>query len=156
GILVPANSANQILPSAPAVMPRGSLFPVGIGNSEITPLGVILPILLPLNSVSHRFPSGPAAIIQGWLLAVGGANSAIGGPAASMTQLDKTNTARSVTRPQVAERATVLIGKGLPIGQLLSDTSDTPNHRITPRFANEPTHHEAPCCRTAQPCCAEV
>ena len=55
---------NQTLPSGPAAMPSpgGS----GVGNSVITPDGVIRPIKPAAGSVNHRLPSGPAAIPEVW------------------------------------------------------------------------------------------
>ena len=69
-ILLPLNSVNHSAPSGPAVMPKGSLPAVGIGNSVITPAVVMRPILLALRSVNHSAPSGPAVMPAGKLLAV--------------------------------------------------------------------------------------
>jgi hypothetical protein len=46
-------------------MPLGRPPAVGIWNSEIAPVGVILPILSTKDSVNHRFPSGPAVMPMG-------------------------------------------------------------------------------------------
>src|SRR5260370_37849519 len=65
-ILSTPSSANQMFLSGPAVIPATSELGVGMGYSEIPPVGVHRPI--PLNdpgSVNHRLPSGPAAIAKG-------------------------------------------------------------------------------------------
>ncbi len=59
----PLPSANQRLPSGPAVMPSRiapALMPAQ--NSVTTPAVVIRPIRLPACSVNHRLPSGPAVM----------------------------------------------------------------------------------------------
>ena len=61
-ILAAEYSVNQRLPSGAYVIPTGTLSAVGMGNSVITPPGVIRPIWLPLFSVNQRLPSGLAAI----------------------------------------------------------------------------------------------
>jgi hypothetical protein len=71
---------NHTLPSAPAAIPNGPLFAVGIVNSVIVPVGVIRPILSPLVSVNHTLASAPAAIPNGELPAVGIVNP-VGEPA---------------------------------------------------------------------------
>jgi hypothetical protein len=58
-------------------MASGSLSAVGIANSLIEPLGVIIPILFPFRSVNQRLPSGPGAIPSGRAFSVGIVNSAI-------------------------------------------------------------------------------
>src|SRR5437667_344270 len=63
--ILPAPSANQRLPSGPAVMPNGWLELVGMAYSVMTPVGVILPILFPLLSVNQRLPSAPVARDRG-------------------------------------------------------------------------------------------
>src|SRR5207244_7692374 len=63
--------------SGPAVIPKGSLAAVGMGNSVTAPAVVIRPILLPSSSVNQRAPSGPAVIPQGVLAAVGTGNSLV-------------------------------------------------------------------------------
>src|SRR5215468_3731775 len=76
-ILLPARSANQSAPSEPTVIPKGWLLGVGITNSVMAPVVVILPTLLALEkaSVNQSAPSGPLVIPKGWLFAVGTANS---------------------------------------------------------------------------------
>ena len=74
-ILLALNSENQMLPSGPAASARGPLSGVGIGNSVITPAGVMRPILPPANSPNQMLPSAPSAIARGWLFGVGMANS---------------------------------------------------------------------------------
>ena len=67
----------QRFPSGPAAIPIGSsLGGCGVGNSVMTPVGVIRPMLLRRCSVNHRLPSGPAVMPQGPLPAVGVGNSA--------------------------------------------------------------------------------
>ena len=61
-ILLALFSANQRLPSGPAVIPSGLLLAVGIGNAEKLPLGVMRPMTLPASSVNQRLPSGPAVM----------------------------------------------------------------------------------------------
>ena len=68
------DSVNHRLPSDPVVMPKGELLAVGMGNSVMTPEGVIRPIL-PARSVNHRLPSDPVVMPEGELLAVGMGNS---------------------------------------------------------------------------------
>ncbi len=63
-ILLAWNSENQTLPSGPAASARGPLSGVGMGNSVMTPAGVILPILLPPNSPNQMFPSAPRAMAR--------------------------------------------------------------------------------------------
>ena len=70
-ILFPVSSANQIFPSGPAVIPRGVELAVGMVNSVMAPVVVILPILLVFCSVNHRFPSAPVAMSSRLLEAVG-------------------------------------------------------------------------------------
>src|SRR6266571_1093479 len=74
-ILSPLFSKNQRLPSGPRVIPSGILFGVGIGNSVITPWGVMRPILLPCSSINQRLPSAPRVIPVVWLPSVGIGNS---------------------------------------------------------------------------------
>ncbi len=57
----PAASANQRLPSLPAVMPRGEPVP-DRGNSTTVPDVVIRPTVSRALSVNHRWPSGPAVM----------------------------------------------------------------------------------------------
>ncbi len=66
-------STNQSLPSEPAAICPGPLFVMG--NSVMTPVGVILPIWAREYSVNQRLPSGPAAISPGPLPVVGRGNS---------------------------------------------------------------------------------
>src|SRR5262249_51560741 len=77
---VPLRSANQTLPSGPAVIPNGSL-PTGKSNSVLTPVvgstiaiaGALPPATPPggvLRSVTQRLPSGPSAIENRELAAV--------------------------------------------------------------------------------------
>ena len=75
-IWFPTDSANQMLPSGPAVMPSGALSAVGIGNSVTVPIGVpgwatglMRAMLLPSRSVNQRLPSAPAVMPVGALLA---------------------------------------------------------------------------------------
>src|SRR6516225_2244627 len=74
-MLLPVNSVNQRSPSGPAVMPKGPLPTVGIGNSVTTPAVVMRPILLPTISANQRLPSCPAVINSGEPSAVGTENS---------------------------------------------------------------------------------
>ncbi len=74
-ILLPILSANQRLPSGPAVIEKLLLEEVGIVNSVIVPEGVILPTLLAVVSINQTLPSGPAVMPKGKLLPVGVANS---------------------------------------------------------------------------------
>src|SRR5215467_9852404 len=76
-ILLPSSSANQRLPSGPAVMAIGVPGEVGMGNSVIVPLGVMRPILLPSCSANQRLPSGPAVMALGLPGEVGMRNSEI-------------------------------------------------------------------------------
>src|SRR5579871_2221098 len=56
-------SANQRLPSGPAVIPSGKLpAEMPLLNSAIVPLVVMRPMRLPALSVNHRLPSGPAVM----------------------------------------------------------------------------------------------
>src|SRR6266487_1014957 len=76
-IFCPLCSANQRLPSGPAVMVSKSKL-VGTGNSVIVPDGVIRPILLvKAFSVNQILPSGPAVMEPGRLFRVGMTNSLI-------------------------------------------------------------------------------
>src|SRR5260370_37018778 len=60
------SSANQMFLSGPAVIPATSVFRVGMGYSEMPPLGVHRPIALnDPGSLTHRLPSDPAAIAKG-------------------------------------------------------------------------------------------
>jgi NAD(P)-dependent dehydrogenase (short-subunit alcohol dehydrogenase family) len=59
----------------PAVIAKGRLKDVAIGNSVMLPSGVVCPMLFPLASVNQRLPSGPAVIPKGELLGVGMGNS---------------------------------------------------------------------------------
>ena len=68
-------SANQRLPSGPAVMLKGPLPAFGRENRVMTPTAVILPILLPEYSVNHKLPSGPAVMPMRSLAGVGTENS---------------------------------------------------------------------------------
>src|SRR5436305_345732 len=74
-ILSPLFSKNQRLPSGPCMIPSEILFGVGIGNSVITPCGVMRPILLPYSSINQRLPLGPWVIPVVLLLSVGIGNS---------------------------------------------------------------------------------
>src|SRR5258708_2332976 len=72
-ILSPLFSANQTLPSGPAVMPSGrqpNLFPqvLGSGNKVELPPVVMRPMLFPKDKVNQRLPSGPAVMPKGPLL----------------------------------------------------------------------------------------
>src|ERR1700730_13345879 len=72
-ILLPPNSTNQRALSGPAVIQNGLLPGNGVGNSEITPAGVIRPIPLTAlfpNSVNQRMPSEPVTIPLGAVLLV--------------------------------------------------------------------------------------
>src|SRR5581483_9315008 len=69
------DSVNQMLQSGPRVIPSGTLFPVGVENSETIPSVVIFPILLPVPSVNQMFPSVPSASSVGAPLAVKTGNS---------------------------------------------------------------------------------
>jgi hypothetical protein len=62
---VPA-SANQRLPSGPAVISLGWL-PNGSENCVTTPAGVIRPIRSARVSVNQRLPSGPRVIPRVWV-----------------------------------------------------------------------------------------
>ncbi len=65
-IRFPSASANQRLPSGPAVMPVGllcGLMPAE--NSVSRPAGVMRPIRFPSRSVNHRLPSGPDVMPTG-------------------------------------------------------------------------------------------
>src|SRR5262245_36599842 len=59
----PLFSQNHRLPSAPAAMPSGCAFGVGIANSSKSPGGVIRPILFLPYSVNQRLPSEPVVIV---------------------------------------------------------------------------------------------
>ena len=61
-ILLPANSVNHTLLSAPAAMKVGWLPAVGTSYSVMTPAGVTCPILVPDSSANHRAPSGPTVM----------------------------------------------------------------------------------------------
>src|SRR5260370_39595321 len=74
-ILSPLFSANQTLPSGPAVMPSGwqpTLFPqvLGSGNKVELPPVVMRPMLFPEDKVNQRVPSAPAALPKDTLLVV--------------------------------------------------------------------------------------
>src|SRR5438552_18989470 len=56
-------------------MVTGTTSGVGMGNSLIAPLLVVLPILSPSHSVNHRLPSGPDVMPVGKLTGVGTVNS---------------------------------------------------------------------------------
>src|SRR4051812_24449412 len=69
---LPRASANQRLPSGPAVISKGRLSTVGMGNSVMAwVVGLIIPTTLGLSTVSQRLPSGPAVIIVAPPLATG-------------------------------------------------------------------------------------
>src|SRR5688572_15678350 len=72
-----ACSVKKRLPSAPLVMPLGTLAAVGTANSLKVPSTVIRPILLPAVSVNHSAPSGPATMVSGRLSAVGTGNQVV-------------------------------------------------------------------------------
>src|SRR5690349_4055798 len=79
GLIIPMllaeRSANQRLPSGPALIPAGEALAVGTGNSAMAWVaGLIIPTWL--DSVNQRLPSGPPLILQGEALAVGTGNSA--------------------------------------------------------------------------------
>src|SRR5688572_16799804 len=74
-IFPPANSPNQMLPSAPSAIARGILFGVGMSNSAIVPSGAIRPMRLPVCSENHILPSEPSAMMRGELLGFGRGNS---------------------------------------------------------------------------------
>jgi hypothetical protein len=63
-MLLPISSTNQKAPSGPTVIPPGSLFAVGTGNSVIV-LPASRAILLAANSSNHRSPSGPPSSATG-------------------------------------------------------------------------------------------
>src|SRR5260370_17685244 len=72
-ILSPLFSANQTLPSGPAVMPSGghpNLFPqvLGSGNKVELPPVVMRPMLFPKCKVNQWLPSAPAVMPQSPLL----------------------------------------------------------------------------------------
>src|SRR5205823_3889108 len=69
------SSANQTLPSGPAVISLGLLLGVGTGKDLTEPLVVIRPILFALNSVNQRLPSGPDVIARALPLRWGSGNS---------------------------------------------------------------------------------
>ena len=73
--MVPFNSMNHMLPSAPAVMSPGPESGRGNANSVTTPAIVMRPILLAWNSENQMLPSGPAASARGPLNGVGISNS---------------------------------------------------------------------------------
>src|SRR5262245_47995232 len=73
---------NQILPSGPTASEEAL---VGIGNSVITPSGVILPNWAADSSVNHRLPSGPTVIDPGCAPLVGTGNSVMTEAAAGDT-----------------------------------------------------------------------
>ena len=73
--IVPFNSTNHRLPSAPAVMSPGPESGRGSVNSVTTPSIVMRPILLAWNSENQMLPSGPAASARGPLNGVGISNS---------------------------------------------------------------------------------
>src|SRR5258706_2038892 len=65
-ILLLRYSVNQTFPSDAWVRPDGMLPGVGIGNSDNTPVRVLIrAILLPEDSVIHMFPSAPSVIADG-------------------------------------------------------------------------------------------
>src|SRR6476620_6774860 len=64
------SAVNHSSPSGPAAI-APSRAASWVGNSVMTPSGVILPTLRPVSSVNHRFPSGPTAIPNGPLPLVG-------------------------------------------------------------------------------------
>jgi hypothetical protein len=68
-------SANQKLPSGPAVIPCGRLSGLGTANSLTAPSGVIRPTWLAAASVNQTLPSGPAVMDTGWPPGVGMTNS---------------------------------------------------------------------------------
>jgi hypothetical protein len=66
---LPVSSVNQRLPSPPVVIEVGPL-PAVTGYSEMTPLGVIIPMFDAELSVNQRLPSGPTVMPSGSLPAV--------------------------------------------------------------------------------------
>src|SRR5260370_40815674 len=65
-IALASSSANHMFLSGPAVMPFAFVLSVGIGYSEMPPVGVQRPMALKVpGSVNHRLPSGPPAIAYG-------------------------------------------------------------------------------------------
>src|SRR6516165_9845988 len=68
------SSANQTLPSGPAVMPQGLVFAAYTGNSEMAPVVVMRPMLPPVW-VNHWFPSEPSVMPSAPLFGVEIGNS---------------------------------------------------------------------------------
>src|SRR5258708_1621558 len=65
-ILSTPSSANHMFLSGPAVIPATSVLGVGMGYSEMPPIGVHRPIALNYPCPgNHRLPSDPAAIAKG-------------------------------------------------------------------------------------------
>src|SRR5262245_21815634 len=79
---IDTKSANQRLPSGPEVIAWGEEIVPGIGNSAITPWGVIRPTFLPSCSVNQMFPSGPFVMASIWLDGIGTGYSAKSWPTA--------------------------------------------------------------------------
>ena len=68
-------SVNHIWPSGPAAIPNGRADVVGVRNSVIVPVGVILPTAEGEVTVNHRFPSGPSVMPSIPLALSGSGNS---------------------------------------------------------------------------------
>jgi hypothetical protein len=64
-----------MLPSAPSAIARGWLSGVGIGNSAISPVGVMRAICPARCSENQMLPSAPSAMMRGELSSVGTSNS---------------------------------------------------------------------------------
>src|SRR5206468_2776048 len=101
----PTCSANQRLPSGPAVIPRGVLSGVGIENSMTASPGGSRPMRLPRSSVNQRAPSGPVVIDSGKLVAVGIGVSVTAPPAVMPIGPLPTGRGNSVTAPAGVTRA---------------------------------------------------
>src|ERR1019366_578272 len=84
-ILFPSASVNHKFPSTPAAIPAENEFAVGIGNSVMTPDGVIRPIFFARLSAKHGLPSGPrareprpaAAVSVGYFCTTGGVEAGV-------------------------------------------------------------------------------
>ena len=109
GLILPASSpatANQRLPSGPAVIPYGpAKGEIETGNSLIACVdGLISPICCGplLHSVNQRLPSGPAVIEMGRSLVLGSANSLMAWVVGLIIPILPT---RELREPNVAVRA---------------------------------------------------
>ncbi len=74
-MLLLVSSVNQRLPSGPLAIMKGSVPAVGMGNSVMVPVGVIVPMLFTPASVNQRLPPGPLAMLWAVAPAVGMGNS---------------------------------------------------------------------------------